>query len=151
MVYVERGRRVDSIDGPCFAEIKESLDSLHYVLDEQNQFGIYQIDDDVLSDLEQQKIGESRSRPILRDNPDPGSEPSREKVRSNTGKSEEATINLDEKEEESEEDEEIDRQEGNNVDRTTTTYAQMIPWKKCLDLLERKCSAITAGLMNMHD
>ncbi|KAF2578679.1 hypothetical protein F2Q68_00004527 [Brassica cretica] len=232
MVYVERGRRVDSIDGPRFAEIKESLDSLHYVLDEQNQFGIYQIDDDVLSDLEQQvnfvdiptlkdrakfrlnqaftgnrkmatdmngkiniiyselmrtdanpkrqvnvvllrsrkrltpstmeinyaekpgeveKIGESRSRPILRDNPDPGSEPSREKVRSNTGKSEEATINLDEKEEESEEDEEIDRQEGYNVDRTTTTYAQMIPWKKCLDLLERKCSAITAGLMNMHD
>ncbi|KAF3549624.1 hypothetical protein DY000_02006638 [Brassica cretica] len=67
-----------------------------------------------------EKIGESRSRPILRDNPDPGSEPSREKVRSNTGKSEEATINLDEKEEESEEDEEIDRQEGYNVDRTTT-------------------------------
>ena len=51
---VERGRRIDSIDGPHFAEIKESLDSLHSVLDEQNQFGIHQIDDDVLSDLEQQ-------------------------------------------------------------------------------------------------
>ena len=53
MMDVERGRRVDSIDGPHLAEIKESLDSLHFVLDEQNQFGIYQIDDDALSDLEQ--------------------------------------------------------------------------------------------------
>ncbi|KAG2275815.1 hypothetical protein Bca52824_058370 [Brassica carinata] len=51
---VEGGRRVDSIDGPHFTEIKESLDSLHSVLDEQNQIGIYQIDDDALSDLEQQ-------------------------------------------------------------------------------------------------
>ncbi|KAF3594348.1 hypothetical protein DY000_02022054 [Brassica cretica] len=54
MMDVERGRRVDSIDKPYFAEIKESLESLHSILDEQNQFGIYQIDDDVLSDLEQQ-------------------------------------------------------------------------------------------------
>ena len=53
MKDVERGRRVDSIDGPHFPEIKESLDSIHYVLDEQNQFGIYQIDHDVFSDLEQ--------------------------------------------------------------------------------------------------
>ncbi|KAF2538609.1 hypothetical protein F2Q68_00021148 [Brassica cretica] len=63
-----------------------------------------------------EKTGESRSRPILPDNPDPGSEHSREKERSNTGKSEKATINLDEEEEESEEDVEIDLQEGNNVD-----------------------------------
>ena len=53
MMDVERGRRVDSIDGPHFAEIKESLDSLHSVLEEQNQFGIYRIDNDALSDLEQ--------------------------------------------------------------------------------------------------
>ena len=54
MMDVERGRRDDSIDGPHYAEIKKSLDSLHSVLDEQNQFGIYQIDDDTLSELEQQ-------------------------------------------------------------------------------------------------
>ncbi|KAF2556745.1 hypothetical protein F2Q68_00015935 [Brassica cretica] len=53
MMDVERGRKVDSIDGPHFTEIKESLDSLHYVLEEQNQFRTYQIDDDALSDLEQ--------------------------------------------------------------------------------------------------
>lgn len=53
MMDVERGRRVDSIDGPHFAKIKESLDSLYYVLEEQNQFGIYQIGDDALSCLEQ--------------------------------------------------------------------------------------------------
>ena len=51
---VERETWVDSIDGPHFAEIKESLDSLHSILEEQNQFGIYPIDDDVLSDLKQQ-------------------------------------------------------------------------------------------------
>ena len=33
--------------------MKESLDSLHFVQEEQNQFGIYPIDDDVLSDLDQ--------------------------------------------------------------------------------------------------
>ena len=53
MMDVERRRRVDSIDGPHFTEIKEYLDSFHSVIDEQNQFGINQIDDDVLSDLEQ--------------------------------------------------------------------------------------------------
>ncbi|KAF3551930.1 hypothetical protein DY000_02009823 [Brassica cretica] len=53
MMDVERGRGVDSIDIPYLVEIKESLDSLHSVLAEQIQIGIYQIDDDVLSDLEQ--------------------------------------------------------------------------------------------------
>ncbi|KAF3572164.1 hypothetical protein F2Q69_00059111 [Brassica cretica] len=36
------------------AKIKESLDSFHSVLEGQNQFGIYQIDDDTLSELEHQ-------------------------------------------------------------------------------------------------
>ena len=53
MIDVERGRRVDSIDGPHLAKIKESLDSFHYIPEEQNQFGIYQIGDDALSGLEQ--------------------------------------------------------------------------------------------------
>ena len=42
------------MDGPPLAKIKESLDSLHSTLEGQNQFGIYQIDDDTLSELEQQ-------------------------------------------------------------------------------------------------
>ncbi|KAF3606362.1 hypothetical protein DY000_02046837 [Brassica cretica] len=54
MMDVERGMRVDSMDGPLLAKIKESLDSLHSALEGQNQFGIYQIDDDTLSELEQQ-------------------------------------------------------------------------------------------------
>ncbi|KAF2567166.1 hypothetical protein F2Q68_00025187 [Brassica cretica] len=54
MMDVERGRRVDSIDGLPLAKIKESLDSFHSVLEGQNQFGIYQIDDDTLSELEHQ-------------------------------------------------------------------------------------------------
>ncbi|KAF2533257.1 hypothetical protein F2Q70_00029909 [Brassica cretica] len=49
-----RGRRVDSIDGLPLAKIKESLYSFHSVLEGQNQFGIYQIDDDTLSELEHQ-------------------------------------------------------------------------------------------------
>ncbi|KAF3559613.1 hypothetical protein F2Q69_00014641 [Brassica cretica] len=53
MMDVERGRRVDSMDGPPLDKIKESLDSLHSALEGQNQFGIYQIDDDTLSELEQ--------------------------------------------------------------------------------------------------
>ncbi|KAF3535581.1 hypothetical protein F2Q69_00022424 [Brassica cretica] len=53
MMDVERGRRVDSMDGPHLAKIKESLDSFHSALEEQNQFRIYQIDDDTLSELEQ--------------------------------------------------------------------------------------------------
>ncbi|KAF3554676.1 hypothetical protein F2Q69_00012860 [Brassica cretica] len=53
---VERERRVDSMDESPLAKIKESLDSLHSALEGQNQFGIfgiYQIDDDTLSELEQ--------------------------------------------------------------------------------------------------
>ncbi|KAF3548646.1 hypothetical protein DY000_02006787 [Brassica cretica] len=69
---------------------------------------------------EAEKTGESRSRPILLDDPDPGSKPSREKEQSNTEKTEKAMINLDDEEEESEEDVEIDRRKGNNVDRSTT-------------------------------
>ncbi|KAF3532206.1 hypothetical protein DY000_02040066 [Brassica cretica] len=49
----ERERRVDSMDVSPLAKIKESLDSLHSALEGQNQFGIYQIDDDTLSKLEQ--------------------------------------------------------------------------------------------------
>ena len=41
------------MEGPQLAKIKESINSLHYALEEQNQFGIYQIDDDTLSELEQ--------------------------------------------------------------------------------------------------
>ena len=54
MMDVERERRVDSMDGPPLAKIKESIDSLHSALKGQNQFGIYQIDDDTFSELEQQ-------------------------------------------------------------------------------------------------
>ncbi|KAF2566014.1 hypothetical protein F2Q68_00025283 [Brassica cretica] len=53
---VERERRVDSMDESPLAKIKESLDLLHSALEGQNQFGIfgiYQIDDDTLSELEQ--------------------------------------------------------------------------------------------------
>ena len=42
------------MEGPQLAKIKESINSLHYAVEEQNQFGIYQIDDDTLSELEQQ-------------------------------------------------------------------------------------------------
>ncbi|KAF3509168.1 hypothetical protein F2Q69_00006892 [Brassica cretica] len=41
------------MDESPVAKIKESLDSLHSALEGQNQFGIYQIDDDTLSELEQ--------------------------------------------------------------------------------------------------
>ena len=41
------------MEGPQLAKIKESINSLHYAVEEQNQFGIYQIDDDTLSELEQ--------------------------------------------------------------------------------------------------
>ena len=53
MMDVERGMRVDLTDGPPLAKIKESLDSLHSALEGQNQFGIYQIDNNTLSELEQ--------------------------------------------------------------------------------------------------
>ncbi|KAF2608814.1 hypothetical protein F2Q68_00044268 [Brassica cretica] len=107
MMDVERGRRVDSMDGPPLAKIKESLDLLHSALEGQNQFGIYQIDDDTLSELEQQvdfvdiPTLKYRSRPIILDSPNPESETPREKERSNT---EEAAIDIDEEEEELEED-----------------------------------------------
>ncbi|KAF2574235.1 hypothetical protein F2Q70_00002744 [Brassica cretica] len=51
-IPIERERRVDSVDKSPLAKIKESLDSLHSALEGQNQFGIYQIDDDTLSELE---------------------------------------------------------------------------------------------------
>ncbi|KAF3578007.1 hypothetical protein DY000_02031225 [Brassica cretica] len=54
MMGVERGRRVDSIDGSPLVKNKETLDSFQSALEGQSQFGIYQIDDDTLSELEQQ-------------------------------------------------------------------------------------------------
>ncbi|KAF3511983.1 hypothetical protein F2Q69_00007537 [Brassica cretica] len=48
-----RERRVDSMDESPLVKIKESLDSLHSALEGQNQFGIYQIDVDTLSEIEQ--------------------------------------------------------------------------------------------------
>ncbi|KAF3594256.1 hypothetical protein DY000_02021273 [Brassica cretica] len=53
MIDVERERRVDSMDESPLVKIKESRDSLHSALKGQNQFGIYQIDDDTLFELEQ--------------------------------------------------------------------------------------------------
>ena len=41
------------MDESPLAKIKESLASLHSALEGQNQFGIYQINDDTLSELEQ--------------------------------------------------------------------------------------------------
>ncbi|KAF3509171.1 hypothetical protein F2Q69_00006891 [Brassica cretica] len=55
MMVVERERRVDSMDESPLAKIKESLDSLHSALEGQNKFGIYLIDDDTLSELEQRE------------------------------------------------------------------------------------------------
>ena len=49
---------------------------------------------------EAEKTGNSRSPPILLDDPDPRSKPSREKELSNTEKAEKATINLEGEEEE---------------------------------------------------
>ena len=54
MMDEELGRKVDSVDESPLLEIKEHLDSPHPALEGQNQFGIYQIDDDTLSELEQQ-------------------------------------------------------------------------------------------------
>ncbi|KAF3595089.1 hypothetical protein DY000_02023964 [Brassica cretica] len=51
---LQRGRRVDSIDGSPLVKNKETLDSFQSALEGQSQFGIYQIDDDTLSELEQQ-------------------------------------------------------------------------------------------------
>ncbi|KAF3512922.1 hypothetical protein F2Q69_00009930 [Brassica cretica] len=257
MMDVERGRRVDSMDGPPLAKIKESLDSLHSALEGQNQFGIYQIDDDTLSKLEQQvdfvdipilknrylipnpdrftqnydvtvesrqgrakfslnqaftgnhkmaidlngkidiiyselmrkfdalreqikrldvnvvllrsrkrlipstididnaekrvevkKTSEKRSRPIILDSPNPESETPREKEQSITEK---VAIDLEEEEEELEEDVEIDRQGEANIDRSTTTCAQTIPWKKYSRPVRKKQLLSTAELKNTHD
>ncbi|KAF3546651.1 hypothetical protein DY000_02007272 [Brassica cretica] len=54
MMDVELGRKADPDDESPLLEIKEHLDSPHTALEGHNQFGIYQIDDDTLSELEQQ-------------------------------------------------------------------------------------------------
>ncbi|KAF2608026.1 hypothetical protein F2Q68_00045752 [Brassica cretica] len=54
MMDIELGRKADPNDESPLLEIKEHLDSPHPALGGQNQFGIYQIDDDTLSELEQQ-------------------------------------------------------------------------------------------------
>ncbi|KAF2573404.1 hypothetical protein F2Q70_00001179 [Brassica cretica] len=54
MMDEELGRKVDSVDESPLLEIKEYLDSPHPALEGQSQFGSYQIDDDTLSELEQQ-------------------------------------------------------------------------------------------------
>ncbi|KAF3543444.1 hypothetical protein DY000_02007312 [Brassica cretica] len=118
----ERERRVDSLDESPLAKIKESLDSLHSALEGQNQFGIDQIDDDTLSELEQRvdfvdnPTLKDRSRPIIPDSPNPESETPQESEWSNT---EDPAIDLEEEEEELEDELEIDRQEGTNIDRPT--------------------------------
>ena len=38
------------MEGPQLAKIKEFINSRYSALEEQNQFGIYQIDDDTLSE-----------------------------------------------------------------------------------------------------
>ncbi|WZZ08245.1 hypothetical protein YC2023_094166 [Brassica napus] len=104
MMDVELGRKVDSVDESPLLEIKEHLDSPHPAFERQNQFGIYQIDDDTLSELEQQidfvdrqtlenntieinntekhvvveEADENRSRPIILDDPNTESEIPRE-------------------------------------------------------------------------
>ena len=65
---------------------------------------------------EVEKTGESRSQSIILDSHNQESETPHEKERTNI---KEAAINLEEEEEELEEDVEIDRQEGTNVDRPT--------------------------------
>ena len=54
MMDVELGRKADPDDESPLLKIKEHLDSPHPALEGQNQFGIYQIDDATLSELEQQ-------------------------------------------------------------------------------------------------
>lgn len=48
-----REKGVESVDRSQLAEIKETLDSLRSILAEQNQFGTFQIDDDILTELEE--------------------------------------------------------------------------------------------------
>ncbi|KAF3565012.1 hypothetical protein DY000_02016137 [Brassica cretica] len=54
MMDVELGRKADPVEESPLLEIEEHLDSPHPALEGQNQFEIYQIDDDTLSELEQQ-------------------------------------------------------------------------------------------------
>ncbi|KAF3562904.1 hypothetical protein DY000_02012656 [Brassica cretica] len=54
MMDIELGRKADPDDESPLLEIKEHLDSPHPALEGHNQFGIYQIDDDTLSELEKQ-------------------------------------------------------------------------------------------------
>ncbi|KAL0847398.1 hypothetical protein Bca101_020644 [Brassica carinata] len=66
----ERGKSVDSWDKPSLAEIKNSLDSPHSFLKEQNRSDIFQIDNDVLSDMEDQiefigRTDQSDPHPVL--------------------------------------------------------------------------------------
>ncbi|KAL0789678.1 hypothetical protein Bca101_005924 [Brassica carinata] len=51
---VELGRKADPVDESPLLEIEEHLNSPHPALEGHNQFGIYQIDDDTLSEQEQQ-------------------------------------------------------------------------------------------------
>ncbi|KAF3486821.1 hypothetical protein F2Q69_00052638 [Brassica cretica] len=123
MMDVDRERRVDSMDESPLVKIKESRDSLHSALKGQNQFGIYQIDDDTLFELEQRvdfvdnSTLKDRSCLIILDDPNTELETPRKKELPNT---KEAAIDLEEEEEELEEDVEIDRQVRTNVDRHTT-------------------------------
>ncbi|KAF2588342.1 hypothetical protein F2Q70_00039276 [Brassica cretica] len=54
MMDVELGRKADPVVESPLPDIKEHLDSSHSAFEGHNQFGIYQIDDDTLSELEQQ-------------------------------------------------------------------------------------------------
>lgn len=49
---IERGNEIESADESQLAEIKEALHSIHSLLTGPNQFGPFQIDDDIPSDLE---------------------------------------------------------------------------------------------------
>ncbi|KAF2598818.1 hypothetical protein F2Q68_00010379 [Brassica cretica] len=80
---------------------------------------IKRLDGQVAENATANQKGDMTSRTIILDSPNPESETPREKERSNT---EEAAIDLKEEEEELEEDVEIYRQEGTNVDRPTTVY-----------------------------
>ena len=54
MMDVELGRKVDPVDESPLPDIKEHLDSSHPAFEGPNQFRIYQMDDDTLSELEPQ-------------------------------------------------------------------------------------------------
>ncbi|KAF3561079.1 hypothetical protein DY000_02016228 [Brassica cretica] len=54
MMDGELGRKVDPVDESPLPDIKEHLDSSHPAFEGPNQFRIYQMDDDTLSELEPQ-------------------------------------------------------------------------------------------------